>query len=266
MKNGYTEEAEQYMSFVFNSILPSAGLLEDTEQFLPLILTIRGETQIPEMELQHLEGCRTSAPVRIGNAATTHIQHDVYGALFDCIYLYNKHVGPISYDQWLAVRNIVDHITKLHKKPDMSIWEVRGEKQHFVYSKIMLWVALDRAIRLSEKCSNLPCQQLIEWRSVRDDIEEVLTHGYNTEGNFFSMSYENSNAVDASILIASLVFFIAPDDPRFLATIDKIMQAPEKGGLTSSKMVLRYDHAMVHDGSFPLIPCFPCPFSMNKDD
>lgn len=96
LKNGYTEEAEQYMSFTFGNILPSANSQSNDDQFLPIILTIRGDFEIPEMELSHLEGYRGSSPVRIGNAATTHIQHDIYGALFDSIYLYNKHVGPIS--------------------------------------------------------------------------------------------------------------------------------------------------------------------------
>lgn len=254
LKNGYTEEAEQYMSFTFDNILPLAKSHADDDQILPIILTIRGDSEIPEMELSHLEGYRGSSPVRIGNAATGHIQHDIYGALFDSIYLYNKHVGPISYDQWRTIRNIVNRVRKLHKTPDMSIWEVRGEKQHFVYSKIMLWVTFDRAIRLAEKRSNLPCPELIEWRATRDEIyEDVMEHGYNMDEGFFCMSYENKKMMDASVLIAPLVFFTAPDDPRLLSTMKRILQTPEAGGLTTAKMVLRYDHAMAHDG----IPCPP---------
>lgn len=251
LKNGYTEEAENYMSFTFDNILPSAKANANRDQFLPIILTIRGESEIPEMELSHLEGYRGSSPVRIGNAATTHIQHDIYGALFDSIYLYNKHVGPISYDQWCVIRSIVDSVHKLNRTPDMSIWEVRGEKQHFVYSKIMLWVTFDRAIRLAEKRSNLPCPNLMEWRATRDEIyEEVMEHGYNMDEGFFSMSYENRNMMDASVLIAPLVFFTAPDDPRMLSTMQRLLQTPEAGGLTTAKMVLRYDHVMAHDGTF----------------
>lgn len=253
LKNGYTEEAEAYIGFIFNSILPSAPHereLKDGEQFLPIMLSIRGESDIPEIELDHLEGYRGSKPVRIGNAATFHTQHDIYGALLDSLYLYNKHAGPISYDQWLGIRRIVNHITKLHRQPDMSIWEVRGAKQHFVYSKIMLWVALDRAIRLADKRSNLPCPDYIQWRATRDEIyEDIMTHGYNKDGGFFSMSYENREVVDASALIAPLVFFTAPDDPRFLSTMNRIMQTPEDGGLTVARMVLRYDHALAHDGT-----------------
>lgn len=147
------------------------------------------------------------------------------------------------------IRNIVNRVRKLHKKPDMSIWEVRGEKQHFVYSKIMLWVTFDRAIRLAEKRSNLPCPELMEWRATRDEIyEEIMDRGYNMDKGFFSMSYENREMMDASVLIAPLVFFAAPDDPRLLSTMRRIMQTPDAGGLTTAKMVLRYDHAMAHDG------------------
>lgn len=249
LKSGYTEEAEQYMNFTFDNILPSAEAHASNDQFLPIIFSIRGDSTIPEMELSHLEGYRGSSPVRIGNAATIHIQHDIYGALFDSIYLYNKHVGPISYDQWRTIRSIVNRVRKLHKTPDMSIWEVRGEKQHFVYSKIMLWVTFDRAIRLAEKRSNLPCPELIEWRATRDEIyEDVMEHGYNMDEGFFCMSYENKKMMDASVLIAPLVFFTAPDDPRLLSTIKRILQTPEAGGLTTAKMLLRYDHAIAHDG------------------
>lgn len=113
----------------------------------------------------------------------------------------------------------------------MSIWEVRGAKQHFVYSKLMLWIALDRAIQLTDKRSNLPCPDYIQWRATRDEIyENIMTHGYNRNRGFFSMSYENREFVDASALIAPLVFFTAPDDPRFLSTMNRIMQTPEDGG------------------------------------
>lgn len=129
----------------------------------------------------------------------------------------NKHAGPISYEQWLDIRRIVNHITKLHKKPNMSIWEVRGAKQHFVYSKLMLWIALGRAIQLADKRSNLPCPDYIQWRATRDEIyENIMAHGYNRDRGFFTMSYENREVVDASALIAPLVFSTAPDDPRFL--------------------------------------------------
>lgn len=252
LKNGYNEEAEAYISFIFDRIIPSVGNSAETQgggQLLPILLSIRGERDIPEMELDHLEGYRGSRPVRIGNAATSHTQLDTYGELLDSIYLYNKYAGQISYDQWLGVRRIVNHIITLRHEPDMSIWEVRGEKQNFVYSKIMIWVTIDRGIRLSEKRSNLPLPERIKWYLARDEMyEEIMTKGYNADGGFFCMSYENRDVLDASVLIAPLVFFIAPDDPRFINTLNKIMEPPENGGLTSAKMVFRYDHNKVDDG------------------
>ncbi|PGG98793.1 hypothetical protein AJ80_09477 [Polytolypa hystricis UAMH7299] len=252
LKNGYSEEAEAYIRFIFDCMIPAMSeraVEEGKEQLLPIMLTIRGEHQIPEFILEHLEGYRGSRPVRIGNDAATHVQLDTYGALLDSIYLYNKHAGPISYDQWLGIRGIINHVITLRNEPDMSIWEVRGKKQNFVYTKIMLWVTLDRAIRLTEKRSHLPCKERADWIATRDEIyEDIMTKGYNMEGGFFCMSYESRDLLDAAVLIAPLVLFIAPDDPRFISTLNKIMQAPEKGGLTSAKMVYRYDPTQGHDG------------------
>lgn len=131
----------------------------------------------------------------------------------------------------------------------MSIWEVRNNKQHFVYSKVMLWVAFDRGLRLSEKRC-LPCPNRARWMEARDSLyEEVMEKGYNKEMGCFVQSYENNTVVDSSILIAPLVFFIAPNDPRFLGTIDRILLPPEKGGLTSTGLVYRYDTTLSDDGT-----------------
>lgn len=113
----------------------------------------------------------------------------------------------------------------------------------------MLWVALDRALRLSDQRPNLPCPDRTQWISVRDELyEDIMEKGYNSEKGFFGMSYESCDVLDASVLIAPLVLFIAPDDPRFLSTLHQIMKPPEKGGLTSVKMVHRYDHKKARDG------------------
>lgn len=131
----------------------------------------------------------------------------------------------------------------------MSIWEVRGHKEHFVYSKMMLWVAFDRALRLAEK-RNLPCPNRQEWLESRDTIyENVMNEGYSKRLKSFVQSYE-SDILDAAVLIAPLVFFISPNDPRFLSTLDQILKSPEKGGLTSAGMVFRYDHKKMDDGKY----------------
>ncbi|PWY69627.1 glycosyl hydrolase [Aspergillus sclerotioniger CBS 115572] len=250
LKNGYPEEAESYINFIFERIFPPLNKKPKAgEPFLPIMVTIHGERDIPEMELDHLEGYRGSRPVRIGNGAATHIQLDIYGELMDSIYLYNKHAVEISYDQWLAIRRMVDFVIQIRHQPDQSIWEVRGPPQNFVYSKIMLWVALDRGVRLAEKRSNLPCPERARWVQERDALyDEIMTKGYNAEKGFFCMSYENQDAMDASVLVAPLVFFIAPNDPRLLSTIKKITDVPARGGLSVANMVSRYDTGKVDDG------------------
>lgn len=268
LENGYSDEAESYMRFIYDRIIPSISCKAaeaGKEQLMPIVLTIRGENDIPETELSHLDGYRGSRPVRIGNGATSHTQLDTFGALLDSIYLYNKFAGPISYDRWVEIRRIVNHVIQLRNMPDMSIWEVRGEKQNFVFSKIMLWVTVDRALRLSEKRSNLPCPDRASWLSIRDEIyEEIMQKGYNSEKGFFCMSYERRDVLDASVLIAPLVLFIAPDDPRSISTIRKVMEPREKGGLTSAKMVFRYDHRKAHDGElFFLYPTLQASRALN---
>jgi GH15 family glucan-1,4-alpha-glucosidase len=176
------------------------------------------------------------------------VQLDIYGELMDGIYLANRFGMPISYDQWLLVREIADYVCTIWKEQDMSIWEVRGMKQNFVYSKIMLWVALDRALRLADKRS-FPCPNRAEWYRVRDEIcEEVMDKGYNHKLECFIQSYESNEVLDSAVLIAPLVFFISPTDPRFVKTLDRILKAPEKGGLTSTGLVYRYNHALSDDG------------------
>ncbi|PYH44018.1 glycoside hydrolase family 15 protein [Aspergillus saccharolyticus JOP 1030-1] len=250
LKNGYPEEAESYINFIFDRIFPPLSHpAKPGDPFLPIMVTIHGEREIPEMELDHLEGYRGSRPVRIGNGAATHVQLDIYGELMDSIYLYNKHAADISYDHWLAIRRMVDFVIEVRHQPDQSIWEVRGPPQNFVYSKIMLWVALDRGIRLAEKRSNLPCPGRARWMQERDELyDEIMTKGYNAEKGFFCMSYENRDALDAAVLIAPLVFFIAPNDPRLLSTIQKIMEPPARGGLSVANMVSRYDTGKIDDG------------------
>lgn len=246
LKMGYGGEGEAYINFIFNRIADwqKAG----ANNALPLMFSIDGVSELPEMELDHLSGYKNTRPVRIGNGAAFHTQLDIYGELMDSIYLYNKHGKPITYDQWLSIRAILGYVCKIWKDPDMSIWEVRSRKENFVYSKIMLWVAFDRAIRLSEKRC-FPCPNRLEWMQHRDTLyDEIMDQGYNPTMGSFIQSYETRTAIDSAVLIAPLVFFIAPNDPRFLGTLDTILKSPEKGGLTSAGMVFRYDHQKSDDG------------------
>ncbi|KAI0896949.1 glycoside hydrolase family 15 protein [Annulohypoxylon nitens] len=244
LRMGFTEEADAYMEFINNRVREAMAAGGD----LPIMFTIRGKTDIPEQELDHLEGYKDSKPVRIGNGAAFHKQFDIYGELMDGIYLYNKYGKPISWDTWVSVRKMLDHVLTILDQPDMSIWEVRNNKQHFVYSKVMLWVAFDRGLRLADKRC-LPCPNRAKWLHARDSLcEEVMEKGYNTEMDSFIQSYENNTFLDSSILIAPLVFFITPNDPRFLNTVDRILLPPEKGGLTSAGLVYRYNTELSNDG------------------
>ncbi|KAK1980316.1 family 15 glycosyl hydrolase [Colletotrichum cereale] len=263
LRLGFTAEADAYMNFISERFIKSRGPNGE----LPIMFTIRGETDIPEVELDHLEGYRGSKPVRIGNGAAYHQQFDIYGELMDGIYLYNKYGKPISWDQWCSVREMLDFVLTLTDskfrrsdrmsggfllispiEPDMSIWEVRTKKQNFTYSKVMLWVAFDRGLRLADK-RNFPCPNRGKWLAARDGLmEEIMDKGYNKEMKCFVQSYENNTMVDSSILIAPLVFFIAPNDPRFLNTMDRILLPPEKGGLTSTGLVYRYNTELSEDG------------------
>lgn len=244
LRMGYTEEAEAYMGFISDRIRYS----RTKEGALPIMFSIRGSTDLPEIELEHLDGYSGSKPVRIGNGAAFHKQLDIYGELMDAVYLYNKYGKPVSYDQWISVRDLTDYVCGIWKETDMSIWEVRGQTQNFVYSKILLWVALDRALRLAEKRC-FPCPRRLQWLAVRDEIcEDVMDKGYNKEMNTFVQSYENNEILDSAVLIAPLVFFIAPNDPRFTSTLEAILRPPEKGGLTSTGLVYRYNWLKSDDG------------------
>ena len=186
LKMGFVDEAEAFINFIFDRI--QDWHQEGADKPLPLMFSINGENDLPELILEHLGGYKDTRPVRIGNAATGHIQLDIYGELMDAIYLYNKHGKPITYDQWVSIRHLINYVSTVWSQPDMSIWEVRGKKEHFVYSKMMLWVAFDRALRLAEKRC-LPCPDRNEWLVTRDTIyEQVMTEGYSSGWPYFCLS------------------------------------------------------------------------------
>ncbi|EXJ89176.1 hypothetical protein A1O3_02240 [Capronia epimyces CBS 606.96] len=250
LKMGFSAEAEAYINFIFARIAEWRKVAESSDAIhhLPLMFNIDGDTSLPELTLDHLSGYQDSTPVRIGNAATDHVQLDIYGELMDSVYLFNKHGKPISYAQWLDIRYLTDFVCRVWDQPDMSIWEVRGQKQHFTYSKMLLWVAVDRALRLAEK-RNFPCPNRNQWLQTRDVIyEQVMEKGFNYDLNCFVQSYESNTTLDSAVLVAPLVFFMSPNDPQFVGTLDRILRTPEKGGLTSAGFVFRYDHTKTDDG------------------
>ena len=231
---GFTTEAAGFINWLQNYVAkhPHKG-----EQ-LPTVFTIFGEQVPDEITLDHWEGYMGSAPVRIGNAANRQYQADIYGELMDSLYLYNKYVGPISYDFWVSIRHRLDWICDNWQLPDEGIWEMRSGQQNFVYSKLMNWVALDRGVRLAEKRS-FPGNRM-RWLTERDAIyEEVMTRGWNEKRHAFTQYY-GSDDLDAGALIMPLVFFMAPSDPRMISTIAAILKDPRDGGLVSDGLVYRY--------------------------
>jgi len=241
MRIGFRDEAIGFMEWLHQRIYEH----EPNTPMQPLY-GIDGRHVITEETLDHLEGYRGSAPVRIGNAAYKQLQLDIYGALMDSVYLYNKYVRFVSYDLWQQVRRVVDWICEHWQQADLGIWEVRSEPQHFVYSKLMSWVALDRGLRLASKRS-LPAHHE-RWLANRDQIyEEIMQKGWDDQRGAF-LQYYGGDALDAANLIMPLVFFVAPDDNRMLSTIDAIMKPRDRGGLMAGEMVYRYNVHKSPDG------------------
>jgi GH15 family glucan-1,4-alpha-glucosidase len=218
----------------------------DPDGSLQVMYSIDGRHTLEEETLDHLEGYRGSGPVRIGNGAYRQLQLDIYGELMDSVYLYNKYGSPISYDLWIHLRSLINWLVDNWRTKDEGVWEVRGGPRHFVYSKVMCWVALDRAIRLADKRS-FPADRA-KWLKARDAIYgDIMTRGFNEERNAFVQHYD-SRALDAANLIMPLVFFVSPTDPRMLQTLDAITQPPSKGGLVSNSLVYRYNVDESSDG------------------
>ncbi|KAJ6480355.1 glycoside hydrolase family 15 protein [Mycena sanguinolenta] len=240
---GFTKEADAYMEFIFERLRN-----KNPDGSLQIMYTIHGGKDLEELELTHLDGHKGSKPVRIGNGAADHLQLDIYGELMDCIYLGQKFGKPLSYDTWLLVRDLVDYVVANLHLPDLSIWEVRNKKRHFTYSKVMLWVAIDRGLRLADKRS-LPCPHRNQWLAARDSLyEEIMNKAFDKELKIFGQSYEDTDVLDSAVLIMPLVFFIQPSDPRFVNTLRQILKTPERGGLTANNLVFRYDVSKSDDG------------------
>jgi GH15 family glucan-1,4-alpha-glucosidase len=211
-----------------------------------VVFTVAGDNKLPEQTLDHWEGYRGSRPVRIGNAAVAQFQGDIYGELMDALYLSNKYVSPTSYDVWVRVRARLEWICEHWQLPDAGNWEMRNRQEHFVYSKVMNWVALDRGLRLADKRA-LPADRA-KWLRERDRIyEEVMAKGWNEKRHAFTQFY-GSEDLDASLLIMPLVFFMAPTDPRMISTINAIRKNPKDGGLVSDSLVYRYPPQARIDG------------------
>ncbi len=238
---GFTEEAAAFMDF-----LDARCHEMKPDGTLQVMYGIDGRHTLTEKRLTHLEGYKQSSPVRIGNAAYKQLQLDIYGELMDSVYLSDKYSTLISSDLWIYLRRLTDWVCKHWHLKDDAIWEVRGGRRDFVYSKMMCWVAVDRAIRLANKRS-FPGDWRT-WRRTRDDIYETLmVKGWSEKRQAFVQAYKG-DTLDASILLMPLVFFLSPTDPKMLSTIDAINKPLKDGGLVSNGLVYRYDVKMSPDG------------------
>jgi len=232
MSGGYSAEAEEWTRWLLRAV---AG---DPSQ-LQILYGLGGERRLPEIELDWLPGYEGAKPVRIGNAASQQRQLDVYGEVMDALHLCRRVGIPHNADGWALQRTLMEYLETIWDQPDEGIWEVRGPRRHFTHSKVMAWVAFDRAVKGVEQ-SGLegPVER---WREVRDKIHaSVCRDGFDAQAGTFVQSY-GSKEVDASLLMIPLVGFLPASDPRVLGTVRAIEKA-----LLSDGCVARYQtHAEV---------------------
>ncbi|WP_393916004.1 glycoside hydrolase family 15 protein [Halostreptopolyspora alba] len=235
IRSGYTDEARSWREWLVRAV---AG----EPQHMQIMYGVRGERRLGEWEADWLPGYENSRPVRIGNAAVGQYQLDVYGEVMDVLELARRSGLQSSEHVWGLQRSLVNYLEWCWDEPDEGLWEVRGPRQHFVHSKVMAWVAADRAVRMIEEFDKEgPIER---WRSLRDTIHtEVCTYGYDARRNTFTQYY-GSKELDAALLLIPEVGFLPYDDPRVIGTIEAIRE-----DLMVDGFVMRYrtDRAEVAD-------------------
>ena len=230
MRLGYTGEARRFMLWLSDRIAVDAK-----EGPLQIMYRANGDQNLDEISLDHFAGYRNSRPVRIGNAASNQLQLDIYGELMDAVYLATKYGNALSYDAWKQIRRLIDWVAQNWTRPDEGIWEVRGGRKHFLHSRVMSWVAVDRALRLAQKRS-LPAP-FHDWEVLRTTIYESVFEQFWSDDLQAFVAYIGADFVDASALLMPLVRFISPVDPRWLGTMKRI-----EIDLTEDALVYRYNN------------------------
>ncbi|GGY01172.1 glycoside hydrolase family 15 protein [Streptomyces anandii] len=219
---GYQEEAEAWRNWLLRAV---AGNPAD----LQIMYGLAGERRLPEYELAWLSGFAGSAPVRVGNDAVRQLQLDVYGEVMDSLSLARRSGLSAKPHIWSMQCALLDFLRGAWRRPDEGLWEVRGGRRHFVHSKVMVWVAADRAVRTLEEDPSLR-GDLDGWRALRDEVHrEVCDKGYDRERNTFTQYY-GSRELDAALLLIPRVGFLPPDDPRVVGTIDAVRAELGEGG------------------------------------
>jgi GH15 family glucan-1,4-alpha-glucosidase len=241
LRLGFTDEASAFMDWLTDRTRDSQLGAVSANGPLQIMYGIDGRRELPEIELTHWSGYCDSGPVRIGNGAAGQLQLDIYGELIDSIYLYNKYGTPIFHETWGNVQRIVDWLCENWDRADEGIWETRGGQKDFTYSRLMTWVALERAIRM-HRTRGLP-GNIVRWLAERDRVHhQIMQRGWSQERGAFVQHY-GSDVLDASLLLMPLVLFIAGKDPRWLSTLDAISEE-----LVSDSLVYRYDVEASPDG------------------
>jgi GH15 family glucan-1,4-alpha-glucosidase len=251
---GFGAEARAWRQWLLRTIAGDPAAVQ-------IMYGVAGERRLTELELPWLGGYERSRPVRVGNAASAQLQLDVYGEVMDALYQARASGAPAEPAAWKIQLALLEHLEEAWREPDEGIWEIRGERRHFVHSKAMAWVAFDRAVR-SVETQDLD-GPVDRWRKLRDEIHaEVCEHGYDEERGSFTQSY-GSRELDASLLLLPLVGFLPASDPRFRGTVEAIERE-----LLQDGFVLRYrTHEQGVDGlpagegvflpcSFWLVDCY----------
>ncbi len=247
MHAGYFEEARAWSEWLLRA---AAG---DPSQ-LQIVYGAAGERSLTELELRHLVGYEESRPVRIGNAAAEQFQLDVYGELMDAMHVARGKGIKTDEDSWHLQCHLVDFVVKHWMDPDEGIWEIRGPRRHFTHSKVMAWVAIDRAVKAVEQFGMEG--PATEWTALRERIhEDICRNGFNPARNAFTQYY-GSQELDASLLMVPLVGFLPADDPRVVSTVDLIERDLVVGGLVQRYQTSPSGHVDgLPPGEGTFLPC-----------
>jgi GH15 family glucan-1,4-alpha-glucosidase len=235
---GFTEEAEAFGRWLNDRAAEQAG---EASGPLKIMYRIDGSSDLEEEILDHLEGYAGSKPVRIGNGAADQLQLDIYGELLDSVWLADQHGLRVGHPGWVKLAQLADWVAAHWDQPDEGIWETRGGRQNFTYGRLMCWVALDRMVRLAQEHGR-PAD-LARWIDQRDQIyRQLIERGWNPERRAFTQ-HDQTQVLDASLLMMPLVGFVVPGDPMWLSTLEAM-----DGELVSDSLVYRYDPAASPDG------------------
>jgi GH15 family glucan-1,4-alpha-glucosidase len=244
MNAGFIDEAKAWRDWLLRAAAGDPAKMQ-------ILYGIAGERRIPEFEVPWLPGYAGSTPVRIGNAAHEQFQLDVYGEMMDALHEARRHGLAKDDHAWSLQRNVMDFLEGAWDQPDEGIWEVRGERQHFVHSKVLAWVAFDRAVEAVERFDRPG--PLEHWRRLRAEIhEEVCREGFSFQLNSFTQAY-GSEELDASTLLIPLLGFLPPDDPRVIGTVNAIQRDLTRDGFVERYRAKDVDGLPAGEGVF--LPC-----------